>query len=39
MSFTKKQPRWIKNLDNTHMKVLEENMGECIYDFGVGKGK
>lgn len=21
------------------MKVLEENMGECVYDFGVGKRK
>lgn len=37
--FTKRKPRWIKNLGNIHTKVLEENMGGCVYDSGVGKGK
>lgn len=39
MSFTKIKSRWIKNLNNMHMKVLEENMGGCVYDLGVGTGK
>lgn len=37
--FTIKKNRWIENLGNIHMKVLEENMRECVYDSGVGKGK
>lgn len=28
-----------KNLDNMHMKILEENRGECVYDFVLRKGK
>lgn len=39
MLFTERKPRWIKNYDNMHMTVMEDNMGECVYDFGVGKGK
>lgn len=28
-----------KILDNMHMKVLEENRGEYVYDFALRKGK
>lgn len=39
MPFTKIKSRRIKNLNNIHAKILEENMGECVYDLGIGKGK
>lgn len=31
MLLTKRKPRWVKNRDNMHMTVLEENMGEYLW--------